>query len=332
MPTTYTPDPTVPQLPSPVPAPENYPLLQIPIATEGRTVSSIQQFVKALGDHIAWLKRPRAVDVLFPQQWIMAFRTLIGHKRFVVDHLGFPGGQLIAKDVVWLNGPSAGVSGSGDQQITTMPEWRYRCLDTSPGTGNVVFGVFQGTACTPMIQIQAAATNGDYTVLSSGPYGSFTANNHVAFDVLAGIQTGHASLEAVVGLGSYGGNDPTAGLPEFIGFVRRAGTNWLCITRNAGTETATDSGVAPTDPLVSLTLDRLRVEWSGENVADDVLRRVRFYVNGSLVQTHSTNLPLLGAARMVFGQQNVTGTPNSAVLYVGSARYRANIFPADVAQ
>src|SRR5919108_1106272 len=118
MPTAYTPDPTAAQAPSPAPVPENLPVLNIPIATEGRTVSSIEQFVKALGDHLAWLKRPRG-DGSLVTRWLQRWRTAQLHTRFALDRHGFPAATVVHWQEWWpttFSGISAGASVSIDGQ------------------------------------------------------------------------------------------------------------------------------------------------------------------------------------------------------------------------
>lgn len=67
-------------------------------------------------------------------------------------------------------------------------------------------------------------------------------------------------------------------------------TQWMCITRKASTSTVTNSGVAVANSNSTTT-------WS--NSGDQRLRfeinpgatEVKFYINGTLVATHSTNIP-----------------------------------------
>lgn len=63
--------------------------------------------------------------------------------------------------------------------------------------------------------------------------------------------------------------------------------NWQCVTRNAGVETTTDSGVAAT-----VGWRELRVEINNDPAITTL--NVRFFVAESLVATHTTNLPAAG--------------------------------------
>lgn len=62
------------------------------------------------------------------------------------------------------------------------------------------------------------------------------------------------------------------------------GVNWFCVTRSSGTETVTDSGVAVTASATGLTMQELELRW------DEAMTSVTFYIGGTLVATHTTNL------------------------------------------
>jgi hypothetical protein len=59
------------------------------------------------------------------------------------------------------------------------------------------------------------------------------------------------------------------------------GGDWECVTVSGSTETLTDSNVAVT---VS-TFNKLRIEVNGAGT------EAKFYIDGSLVATHTTNMP-----------------------------------------
>ncbi len=85
-------------------------------------------------------------------------------------------------------------------------------------------------------------------------------------------------------------------------FTRDAGgssTNWIAMT-NDGTSggNTTDTGVAP----VLGTPQTLRVEM------DDSPNQVRFYIDGTLVATHTTDLPAVGTAMYVSHVNKTTNT------------------------
>lgn len=69
---------------------------------------------------------------------------------------------------------------------------------------------------------------------------------------------------------------------------------WECVTRSNSVETATDSGV--TMSASTWMSYEIRVNAAGTSV--------QFYINGSLVQTHTTNIPT-GSARLVGHGHNI---------------------------
>jgi hypothetical protein len=60
------------------------------------------------------------------------------------------------------------------------------------------------------------------------------------------------------------------------------GGNWFAVTRENGNETFTDTGVAPTLG----TFRNFRIQVEADRSA------VRFYIDGTLVATHTTNIPI----------------------------------------
>lgn len=80
-----------------------------------------------------------------------------------------------------------------------------------------------------------------------------------------------------------GGTLPTRGV--FFRYDRlNEGTNWQAVTRMGGTETATDTGIAVTAGFTQ-TGQRLKI------VADADGGEIRFYIDGTLEATHTTNIP-----------------------------------------
>lgn len=67
---------------------------------------------------------------------------------------------------------------------------------------------------------------------------------------------------------------------NFFRYDRLTNTNWLCVTETAGTETATDSGVA----VIEDSQIDLRVEMNANNTS------TTFYINDILVATNTTNI------------------------------------------
>jgi hypothetical protein len=79
--------------------------------------------------------------------------------------------------------------------------------------------------------------------------------------------------------------------------------NWYTITRSASTETATDTGVSG-NVTTKKELKIIR-----RIVADGGVNDVRFYIDGSLVATHTTNIPTTGNGFVAFIVETTTTVP-----------------------
>lgn len=67
-------------------------------------------------------------------------------------------------------------------------------------------------------------------------------------------------------------------------------TNWVAVTTKASTPTNTDTGVA----FTGTTWTNLRI------VIDSAAASAKFYINGNLVATNATNLPIVGIGPMSY--------------------------------
>lgn len=339
MPTVYPGNRTATQAPSAPPEPEGVITASLPADGDPPNASTFAQAFKVLADFIAWLLKPSAKASAWTQA-IMKWRAAGMWTRFLIDHLGFPGGQIWSRDFYWNYTPDVGGgAGKSSKSGTTAstgvhmeanPEWTYRGVqttNTSIATGGVVMAGGGGYPC---MSVGAGGTNNDYAMVASGHLGIGTdAHRHIVCETQARVDSGTFNhMSALVGMFQYVWNLPMS-IPDFIGFRKANGVaNWQCVTRAAGVETATDSGV----PVAStLTPDRIRWEWHGATVADDTNARVRFYINGALVATHAANIPAIaGDTALVIGIQNVTGTYNNSHFQVAPIKLRANIVAGDV--
>lgn len=93
--------------------------------------------------------------------------------------------------------------------------------------------------------------------------------------------------------------------PNFIGFLRNlTDTNWVAHTRIAGVSTTTDSGIV----AVAETWYRLRMVRSATDV--------KFYINGTLVATHTTNIPTVAMYWNICLLTNAAGDGGSTIAWV----------------
>ena len=96
-------------------------------------------------------------------------------------------------------------------------------------------------------------------------------------------------------------------------YFRDAGGNWIAVTRGASGETTSDTGVAPSGSEHQCL------------VVEAFATGFRFYIDGVLVATHTTNLIASTTAMFLAATAKVTTTTTSFKLYVGSAGIRHEI-------
>jgi hypothetical protein len=202
-----------------------------------------------------------------------------------------------------------------------MPDWTYKSVQTA-GISNAIMSP---TVYGPSLGFLAGEGLNNYVTVKSMPLGTLRADNHVVLEFTARTAI-QASLTTHIAIcdepGSHVGAES-----NFIGFRITAASSWECVTRAAGVSTVTDSGV--TAAIGSDRPDRLRVEWSGETVADDATRAVRFYVNGVLKATHTTNLPLSMLAGIAISQLRNTAAAGGDIFIVGAMRFRMSLSEVD---
>lgn len=336
MPTSYDGSPVATQAPSVPPGSEAVITVALPADGDPPNASTFEQGYKVCADFIAWLIAPFATAGSFAL-WLIGFRTATGHKRTVVDHLGFLAGQVIKNETYWQISGGSQIGAAVDAHFTAFPAWRCKTAGASStiqATTVEVSGAAGGPSCTALaiVACNSGGADGDYVAVTQGPFGRLEAWRHLAMDVNAGAYNGVTTVDfSVLGFGNYGGASANA-LTSFIGFETRGTNFWHCVTRHGGSESVTASGVPiPRDnsmPVAAL-LSRLRVEFHGEDVAEDGFRRVRFYVDGALVATHNLNIPAASAAMYaVFGCSRQT-TVKDAIL-IGPPRIYSSLYGDDV--
>jgi hypothetical protein len=328
VPATYTGDQSQTQAPADPPRPDGIIKVQLPADGDPPNASTWEQAFKVLADYIDWLIKPGAFASAFDVP-IMAWRTASAFRRAAIDHLGFLTGQVLSYDVIWKRkaGSIGGLTATGDQQFETMPEWRYKAVQTTgtlPGAG-----FSGGGAMGPNVFLEAGHTAADYVTVSTGQIGQFRADNHVVLEGMAAVP--NATTDTVELALCEEPATHVAAAANFIGFRRVGGSAfWRCVTKAAGVETETTTAAVPvlSDSLVRG--DRLRVEWHGETVADDATRAVRFYVNGTLVATHLTNLPLNASFGIALSDlRNSVQAADFKYLIVGPLRLRMSLSELD---
>lgn len=163
-----------------------------------------------------------------------------------------------------------------------------------------MIGCFTGTTATG----RASNYDGDESLWFANGW-TWMLETRACVDVLA-----DATNDYAVYLG-FCDNNAAAGEPNdgaYFKYVRSVtNTFWVATTASNGTRTATTTAVAPT--ALVMQVFRINVNEAGNSV--------EFYIDGSLVATHSANIPTASARSTGVGQkiQKSAGT-TSRTLYV----------------
>jgi hypothetical protein len=125
-------------------------------------------------------------------------------------------------------------------------------------------------------------------LISNNGLGTIDVQENTSLDLAASAYAGSTGGTNYTGHLRFGyGDSQNHVLPSNGVYFRSeatggAGGNWYAVTVNGGTETATDTGTAE-----NATAKRFRINISTISST----RTARFYIDGSLVATHTTNLP-----------------------------------------
>lgn len=315
----YTGNPTATQAPSGAPIIDTAPIASLPADGDPENAASVAQAMKVPMDWLAWLMKPRSRA----SQWAEAqrlYRSAALHKRFGIDHLGFPGGQIQRWEMNWeaaaLERLGAGISS------VTESGWQSSVTKAAGGAGNVL--PLPPAALSPAcrhILLEAANSAADRSVVTRVPPCLFHADVSFGMDWSATIPSlqNYAigmgfNTESVFASGGHGA------IAQFFN-VGGSG-NWRCHTDDGTTLNDQDSGVA-----VDTAKHRFRIAYQGANVDDAATQRVLFFIDGALVGNLIANMPSVPVnpyAIPCFIIYNSGGTGGS--LDVGPVRFADNLF------
>jgi hypothetical protein len=328
VPTNYIADQTDPQPPSALPSPEATLTGSIPVDGDLPTGSLFSQAFKVAYNFIDWLLKPIAKASDWDRS-TMAYRIAIGHKRFAVDHMGFPSGLISTYEAIWCGSLAPGTdspSGTAEVQFVVKPDWRYKAVQSSGGAAAAMSRDTFG----PVLFLVPGNTAGDYTTCSAGPFGVLRTDNHVALDTAASVP-GSATRTFVVALCDLPISHILAEA-NFIGFrVLAGGTIWQCVTKAGGVETVTNTAVTANVSAALTRSDRLRIEWHGSAVSDNGSQQVRFYINGNHVATHTTTLPVGMFTGLAVSDVRASGGSDAGIAHLRPMRLRASLHDGDSA-
>lgn len=154
--------------------------------------------------------------------------------------------------------------------------------------------------------VATGAISGDASGYSDTPLRWSGRNNYVGLSVKPVALT---NIDVWVGIfnttsgnfpNAYVGADPAENNYAAFRFVAGTDTNWMAVSKDATAQEITDTGVA-------FAVARTKLEV----FIDDTNSQVRFYVNGTLVATHTVRIPSSGGLVMglnIQTQENLAKT------------------------
>jgi hypothetical protein len=322
VPTPYQGNELATQAPSPPPTPGVRPTANLPADGDPPNASTYIQGYKVAMDFLAWLMNPGAQASVWLEA-IHRWRAANGQTRFAIDHLGFPAGQIVGWDQPWaMSVLKTAITGLPDD-IEQAPGWYYGAPILAGAGVSSLTSVSVGVLSYNHMELRVADTLGDYTYLElPRALAKWSNDQHLVLEWLMGhVGTTITQYHA----GMHGAGAPGLGnMEDLAEFRKDPGGNWFAVTRADGAYTTTDTGISANDA-------RFRIEWHGSTVADDATAAVRFYVNGVLKATHTTNLPRTsGLAHPFFAIVNTVGGSQSNKLQIGPAKHRVSLYASDI--
>jgi hypothetical protein len=309
MPTTYQANPAGIQAPDTAPEPDKLIEVELPADGDPPNASTWEQVLKGLADHVGWLFQPRAKASAWTQP-IMKWLSAGLHKRFMIDHLGYPQGRFVHIREDFCDAFVGTVA--GDAAFGVLPGWRYQITGAN-GVCNINNPSAGSTRLRSRVVLMVAGdTIGNFTKVMRYPGTMFTDDSSMAveFDVnlVDAAATGVTHRfgwmpSAAAAYGCYLEKNPSNG-------------NWEAVTADNGVKTVVDTAV----PAVDNTFIRCRIEYHGANADDATTARALYFINGNLVANITTNLPPvdLHLAAIHFTTECIAATTGTRTIYVGA--------------
>ena len=155
------------------------------------------------------------------------------------------------------------------------------------GAGNTTstYGIDGTSHAQGVMSLQTGTTATGYVSFTRGYIVTTTSALTLSFrNAVEAVSTGAQTYTARAGFGdTVGSGEHANGI--FFRYTHSVNSGkWQCVTRAAGVETATDSGLTAD---TSFHVFAIKVNQAGTSVG--------FYVDGVLKQTHTTDIPAVGA-------------------------------------
>jgi len=248
--------------------------------------------------------------------------TDLGKWRPLFDRAGFPVGRTVRWTEQWGGTNfSAGSVGTTSLDVDTKG---WTAALTTATTGHVIVSTsfddgasgFPGTGLSRVARLKCnGADSGDIALLQKAGEFKFTTSRYLVteFDAWAGTVAATMNL-----FGGIGGGVPTAGVMGGAYFFADSGGVWKAV---CGDGTSLSSFVS-TGVSVLGAWQRMRVELIGSVVNPaGATTQAKFYIDGVLVATITTALPVGSVLGTTFGFKKIASGADSLQSFVGPVQY-----------
>lgn len=297
MPSNYTGSPTAVDAPAAAPGPGVMPIGALPADLDPPNAATFAQAFKVCLDFIAWLVDKFAIAMSYGQP-VERWRNALLQERFLVDHMGFPGGRIAHYDENWRGTESQ--VGSGATNFVQTQQY-YTAGVFNAGTGGQIATLPpDATSLTRYLQLALGTAISDSSVVvGKTNFVTFANTQAIAFDFVIQPQGGSGGVNTqtvAVGVGDAAGVfTPIAGFLGVMLFKSDSlGSHWWATCGDGtGIATPVDTGIAFVDGATYYG----RIEYHGSGVSDDGVEAVRVYIGGGApVATLTSHLPSANAA------------------------------------
>ncbi len=179
--------------------------------------------------------------------------------------------------------------------------------------GGVVTFVGDGVAIGELIGLTKQTGSGTFDMFDftgKDVTGKFGVGTTSTTDI--DVHIGFVNNELLTGQNPASPANLETNITEGAFFRYNASGNWIAVTKTGGTETTTDTGVAPTANVI----EEFKIKYEDAT-------NVVFSIAGNVVATHTTNLPATDLGLLIGGAQLTTATKSIGIDYAQVEYLRA---------
>ncbi len=293
----YTGDPTATQAPAPPPTPGAAAIGDLPDDGDAADAASVRQALKVPLDYLAWIFSPRSVVAAWAQA-LRVYKDARLRARFVIDHFGMPGGEILqwrehwGKTTDWLF--TAGTSGS--VLGTSGQTWDINQTSAAGIVGVNPPGISAGVNFSdthPVISLSmpnAGVEIAEMLLNDACPTACWSTNMLASLDynLQQHVVTDTTWVHGVCGSGEHVN---TIANGAFFIRANSPGATWHARTIAASVQTDVDTGIAGTADATH----HYKIVMVGSAIDDSSTTRALFFIDGALVANITSNIPAVGS-------------------------------------